>query len=523
MTPMGDVSALADDASARRAVIDIGSNSVRLVVYDGPRRAPFAVCNEKALCGLGRDMTEDGRLNPDNAAFALATLTRFRRVLDDLKPDRVQAVATAAVRAAVDGADFVRKANALGFDIEIIDGAEEATLAAYGVMSYEPSASGIIGDMGGGSLELVHVNDADIRKSTSLPIGPLKLMQAHPEVSPGLKKAIDQSIGGVKWLAKSNAKKLYVVGGAWRALARLHMSLRDYPLSVLHHYEFTAKEAIELCEFVAKQSRQSLQNIPDVPRRRIDTLPYAALVLRSVVKTSGVDGLLVSAGGLREGTLFADLSPLERSQDPLLVGAQFLANRMAPMPAFGQKAGIATDGLFPTDTPAQARVRHAACRLVDIGAFFHPDLRALHAFESALRAPFYGVSHQERVIIASALYFRHEGLSAPSPNDRLTAILSPEERAYAERLGLALRFLSSYAPKSPQLLEHCALSREPGKIVFTMPTGGEQLFQELAKRRFDALAAAFEAEAEIAYVDAGLSDSPGDEVNAEDESAGVAG
>ena len=250
------------DVDSYRAVVDIGSNSVRLVIFDGPARAPIAICNEKALCGLGRDMLADGSLNPASVEAALTTLKRFRIILRAYGDPHTQTIATAAVRDAKDGEAFVAAVRALGYDIKVISGAEEADLAARGVISVEPNASGLAGDMGGGSLELVSIEKGATGQSVSLPIGPLSIMRASGSDLTRAQTIIEDAIRQVKFLRRGQFKTLYTVGGAWRSIARIHMNLKQYPLSVLHHYILSSSSVIEVCDLVARQSRRSLEEIP---------------------------------------------------------------------------------------------------------------------------------------------------------------------------------------------------------------------------------------------------------------------
>ncbi|MEL7488214.1 MAG: Ppx/GppA family phosphatase, partial [Pseudomonadota bacterium] len=260
----------------KRAVVDIGSNSVRLVIYDGTLRAPSQICNEKALCGLGRNLKPGGALDHDAAEMALTTLKRFRRILDEHGSPHTRAIATAAVREASDGPAFVEAVNAIGFDVEIINGQREAALAAFGVLSYNPEAEGIIGDMGGGSLELVAVKQRALKDAVSLSLGPLRLMQETDGDIARADEIVERRLDDVKWIGAAPGGTLFAVGGAWRAVARIHMRLRSYPLSILHHYALPLREATDLCDLIARQSRRSLEEIPGIPRRRIDTLPFAA-------------------------------------------------------------------------------------------------------------------------------------------------------------------------------------------------------------------------------------------------------
>ncbi|MBI1366802.1 MAG: Ppx/GppA family phosphatase [Alphaproteobacteria bacterium] len=486
-------------ASGRQAVVDIGSNSVRLVIYDGPRRAPVQICNEKALCGLGRDLRPDGKLDPAAVEYAIATLKRFRRLLEEHWNPPVWVIATSAVREAADGEAFVAAVKELGFDARVVGGSEEAQLAAMGVVSYEPGATGVVGDMGGGSLELVALDKGEVVESASLPIGPLRLMQQASGKVTDAARLVERALDGLDWLKPKRFKTIYSVGGAWRAIARLHMRLRSYPLSVLHHYELSRADAAAICDLIARQTPRSLQEMPGVPRRRLDTLPLAALVFRAVLDRTGVDRVMISAGGIREGVLYKDLSPEEKSEDPLLSGARFFAQRFSPEPAIGAVYEKLTAPLFADDSPAASRIRAAACILADIGAFFHPDLRAMQAFDTALRAPFYGVTHPERVAIALSLHARHAGRRPASADEHLLGLLTPEEQQRALRLGLALRFAGALAPKAPAAFAGCALRLDDRKVIFRAPKSRMSLMGELPRKRLESLASAFGAQAAEEY------------------------
>lgn len=480
----------------RRAVVDIGSNSVRLVVFDGPLRSPMAICNEKALCGLGRDISNEGMLNADAVADTLATLARFRRLLQEYGDPPTWTIATAAVREAQDGDKFIAAVRKLGFDASIISGAEEAELAALGVISFEPGATGVAGDMGGGSLELVALLDGAVADSASLRIGPFSVMR---RVGGDIKQAaslIDAELDTVDFLKKKPFDTLYSVGGAWRAIARIHMRLRNYPLSVLHHYEMTSAEAVDACDLVARQSRRSLEEIPGIPRRRIDTLPYAAIVMKSVIRRMAAKNVVVSAGGVREGLLYRMLTPEERKADPFIAACRFYADRLAPNSAFGEIAAKVVEPLFKSE-PARARLRYATSLMIDIGAYFHPDLRGRHAFDTALSAPFVGVSHEDRVWMALALYCRHQGRTGVWPNEEAINLLS--DRQSAIRFGLALRFAAAFTPKASAPLEGCRLEYEPGRVIFRAPADRELLMGETPRRRLDSLAAAMGAQAMEIY------------------------
>lgn len=473
----------------RKAVIDIGSNSVRLVIYDGPRRAPFPICNEKALCGLGRDMSVDGRLNPKAVASAIEVLARFKRLLIEHGDPPTEAVATAAVREAADGPEFVARIRALGIPVNVIGGGEEAALSALGVVSFEPGASGLVGDMGGGSLELISLRRGEAGEATSLSIGPLRLMQQSKGDLRAVAKSVEKALFDVAWLKSCHGDTLFAVGGAWRTIARFNMQLRKHPLPVLHHYEMTGRQAIETCDLIARQSRTSLEGTPGVSSKRVDTLPYAALVMRILVDAANLKTVSISAGGLREGLLYRALPDDIRKFDPLIAGATFFASRMEPEQDMGCAYADFTSGAFADETAAQKRIRIATCLLADIGSYFHPDMRAEQAFDTALRAPFYAVTHAERAAVALSLFARHAGAKVPA--SAVIALMSEAEQKRAIQIGLALRFGAAVAPKAPHAIRLCSLRRDAGQLAFETPGALRGLFDETAKKRLDALAESF--------------------------------
>ena len=474
----------------KQAVIDIGSNSVRLVIYEGPKRAPFPVCNEKALCGLGRDIDDDGALDEDAIASALSTLRRFRVLLQEHGDPPVRVIATAAVREAENGAEFVDEVRRIGFDIAVIDGETEARLAALGVASFEPGASGLVGDLGGGSLELVTLTNGLAGAAASLSIGPLRLMQRYKGDMKAATKAVDDALLGASWIASRSSDVFYAVGGAWRALARVHMGLKKHPLPILHHYEMRAADAIDVCDLIAKQSRSSLGDWPSVSTKRLDTLPYAAMILRSVIVRAGSSKIITSAGGVREGALYDEMSAEERALDPLLVGARYLAGRISPSRDFGEAAERFIAPLFADETAAAQRIRVATAILVDVAAWFHPDLRGEQAFDTAARAPFVAITHAERAMIAYALFVRHEGAKATPPGG-IVALLSEEERQRTARIGLALRFATALSPKAAHPISELNLSVDNGALVLSGPARYRDLMEDMPRQRFSALANAF--------------------------------
>ena len=175
---------LFDDPSARAlsrvGVVDVGSNSVRMVVFDGAARSPAYFYNEKVMCGLGLGLAETGRLNPRGRERALAALRRFALLAEGMNMAPLTVVATAAVREAADGQEFSNEVlRETGLRLWVISGDEEARLSAQGVLLGWPDAKGIVCDIGGSSMELAQVGGGKVGARATSPLGPFRLQQVQ--------------------------------------------------------------------------------------------------------------------------------------------------------------------------------------------------------------------------------------------------------------------------------------------------------------------------------------------------------
>ena len=296
----------------RIAVIDIGSNSVRLVVFDRLSRAPIPLFNEKVFAALGKTVGETGKLNPIGVEQTFSTLTRFSLLLKAMNVGSCHVVATAAVRDAKDGPDFLQEVRARSeLDVTIISGEEEGRLSAEGVLSGIPDADGLMGDMGGGSVELVRVDKGVVGRRTTMPYGPFRLMALGG--SRGSQVAlIESKLAELSWLSEVKGATVYAVGGIWRAFAKVHMEHIGHPLHIIHHYAIPASEAIEFAQLLSRQSRASLEG-SDIARRRVEALPYAAMFMECLLERTRPAKLVFSAYGLREGILHDMLAPETRA------------------------------------------------------------------------------------------------------------------------------------------------------------------------------------------------------------------
>ncbi|HEY5071419.1 MAG TPA: Ppx/GppA phosphatase family protein [Caulobacteraceae bacterium] len=483
------------------AVIDVGSNSVRLVLYRVEGRSIWTVFNEKVLAGLGRGLAVSGRLSPGGVEVAIKALQRFRALLDASRPELTFSVATAAVREASDGRAFCKRVAAeTGLELRILTGQQEARLAALGVLAGAPSSRGVVGDLGGSSLELVRLSTHGPGPGVSLPLGPFALGEFGKFDPARVRSAVARHLAPLA--ATFRTDTLHAVGGAWRNIALLHMRMSSYPLGIVHQYEMSRREALEAARFVGQQSRASLERIEGISRRRVEALPHASIVLQCLVESLNLERVVVSAYGLREGLLFEAMSPTVQARDPLVEGCAALGFREAISEGLGGALEAWLRPAFSTLDPLfegrDATLLAAACRLADLGSRLHPDHRADLVFDQVLRAPIAGMDHRERVFLACAAFARHTAASDIRAPHLVFRLLSGERYQRARALGTAIRLACDISGRSPQLLSRASLEFRPGAVVLrAAPERSDALLGELAAKRGATLATILERELKI--------------------------
>lgn len=474
-------------AKARVAIIDIGSNSVRLVVYDGAARLPAVLFNEKVMAGLGRSLSETGAIDKSGLARARAALARFAALAREMQVSELRTVATAAVRDASNGGELIRAAEALGLEVELLSGQEEAMAAGMGVLSGIPEADGVVGDLGGGSLELVRVVAGTVTDRVSFPLGVLRLGVIRAEGKGALDRRVAKLFADSGWSGRGKGLPFYLVGGSWRALARLDMHRTGYPLPVVHQYPIALDRVGDLQRVLAEIPKTELKAIPDISSARIPTLPDATALLLSVLKHLGSSGSVVSAYGLREGLLYQRLTPAQRLEDPLIAAARDEGERSGRFPEHGDLLDAWIAPLFD-DAPELARLRHAACLLADVGWRANPEFRAERGMEIALHGNWVAIDAAGRAILAQALYTAlGGGLGTP---EALAMLADAESLARARLWGLAIRLGQrlSGGVAAPLKRSHVALE---ATLTLTLDQRDGALYGEAVEKRHKALAAMF--------------------------------
>ncbi len=479
--------------------MDLGSNSVRLVVFEGRGRNPSAIFNEKAVLGLGRGLQATGRLNEAAVEQALPVLERYGAVARAMHAEPLEVLATAAMRDAANGSAF---ADALrdrmpGVPLRILTGEEEAQLSAEGVLLGFPGADGILGDLGGGSLEVVDLAGGRAGPAASLALGVLRLCDRAEGDVVRARAFAEADLATVPWLGRGRERDLFLVGGAWRAMARIHMAQTGYPLSIVHHYVLRREEARDLCAVLINAKRAALERMPGAQAKRLADLPFAAVALRRLLRATGASRVVFSANGLREGWYARLLRPAVRDEDPLVAASRELAARFGRDEALPAALIAWTAQLFTGETTAQRAMREAACRLSDVGSHDHPDYRADQAFLRVLRQPGVGLDHNARAFLALAVALRYEAEPGGPMLAAVRPLLSAAELRRAETLGAALRLAHTLSGGTTALLDAVTLSMTRDALRLRLSPGRGVFAGEGARRRLDALAAALGLRAEL--------------------------
>jgi exopolyphosphatase/guanosine-5'-triphosphate,3'-diphosphate pyrophosphatase len=483
------------------AIVDIGSNSVRLVVYDGLGRAPTPIFNEKALCALGQGVQSTGQLSPSGVDKALAALRRFKTLIGILGVEDVHVIATAAARDASNGPAFVAAAGkAIGKEVTLLPGRREAELSALGVVSGFHAPDGVVADLGGGSLELINVKGNRLGKGMTLPLGGLSLMDASHQSLRGAVRIARDSLSNVKLLDQLRGRTLYAVGGTWRALAKLHMRQRNYLLNIMHGYVIPAREAADFAGLVERVNAEALVAFDLVAPARRPLLAYGAVVLDELIRRAQPKEVTISASGVREGLLFERLDADERRQDPLLVAAREFNRISARAPEHAEELCVWTDGFMKStlfdETPDERRLRHAACLLADVNWRAHPDYRAEQALNIVANAAFTGIDHSGRAFLALATAYRYLGLEDDA-NPEIRALLSSRLLERARLLASVMRVGYVISAAMPDILPRAPLTCIKTKLVLTLPADLADLVSDRLNSRLRQLARLVAREAAV--------------------------
>ena len=488
------------------AIVDIGSNSVRLVIYEGIARSPTVLFNEKMLAGLGRSIVSTGLLDPAGVDRALGEFARFRALAEQAGAREMHVLATAAAREADNGPEFIAAAGeTLGTEVRILSGREEALYSALGIISGFHRPDGITGDLGGGSLELIDVKDDDVGDGITLPLGGLRLADMTGSDPRAARAIIGREMERAHLLAAGKGRNFYAVGGTWRNLARLHMMEAGYPLHVMHHYEMDPAESLAFLTQVAQGDMDQMKGIKRVSKNRRGLLPYGAAVLLEIIRVMQPAKIVVSATGVREGYLHALLDEEWQRADPLLTAAGEMATLRARSATHARELADWTGPAFAAmgvdETVDEMRYRRAACLLADIGWRAHPEYRGTQSLNIISHASFVGIDHPGRGYLALASLYRHEGLIDDAVAPEIFRLVPPRLIERAKALGSLLRVVYLLSASMPGIIPSLTWRHSGSMLQLVVPKEHEALMGERPKGRMAQLARFMGREMELVVGD----------------------
>ena len=481
-------------ALARVGVVDVGSNSVRLVVFDGAARSPAYFYNEKIMCALGAGMAKTGHLSPTGRERALSAMRRFKKLADGMGLSELTCVATAAVRDASDGRDFCKEVQRdTGLKIWVIDGKEEARLSAQGVLLGWPGAYGLVCDIGGSSMELAEISGGRVGRRVTSALGPLKLR----DIKGGAKarnRHIKEVMSNLADRMGAQRDRLFLVGGSWRAIARIDMLRRGYPLWVLHEYRMTRKSVAATVDYIRQSDMEDLRVRAGVSASRAALVPYAAEVLSRLVKTFKPKDIAISSYGIREGMLYEQMPQRLRDRDPLIEACRFAESKDARMPGFGKILNTFIAPLYKSAPAPRKRLVKAACLLHDVSWRAHPDYRAEVCFDNATRANLGGLKHAERIYLGLALLHRYSNKRENTRFEDLFDLVDEDTRQQAEILGKAMRFGAMLWMNKDEDRGELRWFPKKKRLELWLTPDMVPLFGEVAEARLNSLASSLGAD-----------------------------
>lgn len=480
-------------SNQRTAIIDIGSNSIRLVVYEGPARVPAILFNEKVMAGLGKELATTGAIADNSLQIAKGALQRFYRLCQEMDVDVIESFATSAVRDASNGKDLLKIASKIGIETIVLQGEEEAQLAGLGVISAIPNADGIVGDLGGGSLELARIKGGKVLEKHSFPLGVLRVKELRLKGVEKLKRHVRKVLKKLSWDKEARGLPFYLVGGSWRSLARVDMHTTGYPLPVIHHYEMEPHRARRLVSKLAHLNKTKLKEVPGLSTSRIPTLDDAAWLLSFMVRYLDSSEMIVSAYGVREGMLFHRVNEKEARRDPLLLATEDSGAAQARFPANSKLLGKWIADIFSDDPKEWHRIRQAACNLGDVAWRANPNFRAERGLVMGLHGNWVGITGAEREMLGQALFTSFGGGSnTVFPGGGKLAGEAATQRAIS--WGLAMRLAQRLSGGTRGPLERSSLARIDGKLELKMPGSIAKLYGESVRKRHNQLGTMLELE-----------------------------
>ncbi|EJF75847.1 hypothetical protein MEC_00402 [Bartonella alsatica IBS 382] len=406
--------------------------------------------------------------------MALQTLKRFHALCRQIGVEEIYTLATAAAREAKNGSEFIQNAeNILQNKIYLLSGSEEAVYSAYGVISTFYKPKGISGDLGGGSLELIDIDNSDVGEGVTLPLGSLCLQYMSNNDITVAARIVHEQFDKSTVVRKSMTRCFYAVGGTWRNLAKLHMATKHYRLPVMHGYEVDAVEMEDFLRFIVSGCIDNIGGIITVSKNRRQLLSYGAIILIGLIRCMGFEKIIFSGAGIREGFLYSRLPQAVRVSDPLITACTEVAILQARSPKQAEELIDFTTNAFEvfgiSETEDECRYRKAACLLADIGWRIHPDYRGNEAANQIALGSYPGISHEGRIYAALAVFFRNTGLLIDNESLPIFQLATKNIIEKARILGETMHIAYLFSASTAGILPHLSWHKKTNHVVLYIP------------------------------------------------------
>ncbi|QJC52996.1 Ppx/GppA family phosphatase [Paenibacillus albicereus] len=449
----------------RIGIIDIGSNSIRLVVYEATAGgAQRVIDGSKRPARLSQRITADGRIDEETIVELAETLSHFRMLCAHHRTSAVRAVATAALRNAVNGAEVLARLSAeSGLDIELLPGEEEAGYGFLGMVNTMDVRDGFLIDIGGGSTEISLFKERTLVQSVSFPFGCVSLARSYADRGmlgdDGLRRLEEMALRAAEeqpWLRWSPGLPLVGVGGTIRALAKVHQAVRHYPFPQTHNYAIPAEDADRLFDTLRAMPLDKRRKVPGLSKDRVDLIVPGLAVLCLFQRLTGASEYRVCAAGLRDGLFFSVQSPERPRLDDVLdysVRNTYALYPEAPLPHVNQVNRLSLQLLGTLRGSASGRplerlgdradkLLDAASLLYRIGASIDHAAYPKHTFYLLTNCSLNGMSHRENVLTAAIAAFRSRS-RCKSQLEPYAALLEPGDVEAAALLGSLLQLAAA--------------------------------------------------------------------------------
>jgi exopolyphosphatase/guanosine-5'-triphosphate,3'-diphosphate pyrophosphatase len=481
-----------EGAMDRVGIIDIGSNSVRMVVYHGTKRIPLPLFNEKYMCALGKGIVKTGKLNPKGVIEARSAMARFILMARRMEVQSLDILATAAVRDASDGAEFVRSIEREhGVKIQVISGERESELAAKGILTSVHEPLGMSADLGGGSMEVAQIERTRVGKAASLHLGSLRVLEESDGKPAQMEKIITQQLANVSWLKDAHPHMIYAIGGGFRTLAKLHMKKTDYPLPIVHEYQLSRRSIDHLCDRLCAMKPEEIAELPGISNKRAPLMIPTALALKHLMHHTASPMVMFSVSGVREGFFYDMLESRVQGEDGLIASATDLAALVGLTGAYARELYQWMQPLFTGEPLPWQRLRRALCILSELAWSIDPNFRASWAYHRIIQSSLKGVDHKERIMLALALYHRYQLKWKKTRPEH--ALVDERERLWAKVVGAAANLAYDLTGGKAGTLYHAKLSIVEGSVTLTLDHEASPLRTEIVEKRLLGLGEAFKA------------------------------